>query len=148
MRRRQALAVLGVGALAGCVAPAAEPGDGPDPTPPVTEVTFTAVDADVERPATIEADAGRLVAEGILTGRNSCYVVDLGQAGYTDGADPAFEVVVEAEEDSAEDEACLPVLVELGYRLWVSFEDGSLPARAVVYHDEGEGPVRVADWER
>jgi hypothetical protein len=132
--------------LTGCVGgEGGEDGDedGGDEPPEETGVSLTDTDFEIlesgggtrgdEVAVETDDDAGTLMVEGSLAGRNSCYTAELGSAEY-DAVEDVFDVNVRSFEDRDEDEMCASVITEIEYRVVASFE-GGLPGRTRVRHN-------------
>ena len=117
--------------------------DGDEETPEETDVSLTDTDFEIlesgggtrgdEVAVETDDDAGTLMVEGSLAGRNSCYTAELESAEY-DAVEDVFDVNVRSFEDRADDELCNPVITEIRYRVVASF-DGGTPGRTRVGHD-------------
>lgn len=86
-----------------------------------------------EDSATVERGDDRVVVDGTISGRNSCYTAELKEARYDEGADE-LTVAVRSYEDRADDEACMECIVDIDYRATVEFEGGT-PGEVTVRHN-------------
>lgn len=115
--------------------------------PRFTESSLTALD---ECPSPGEASIAfeneGVTVTGCVVGKNGCTVPMLENVSY-DGEAETVTLVVAAVEERDEDEACTEALVELGYEARVAL-DGTVPATAVVVHDDVNGKREVARAER
>lgn len=170
MRRREALATLGLFGLAGCLAPSSgnsgdtttedEPTTTTSKDTTTTEVTTTTPDggdwsADLT-PVGIECaseDVGdasvafhedRVEITGTIVGADMCYVPRLDRVAL-DEMGGELVVVVASFRDGDEDTACAQCLAAIEYAVDVTFT-GGLPSRVVVKHaaDGSEETVTTA----
>ena len=106
------------------------------PTAPAS-VTFT--DADCERPdaASIESDpdARTVTVTGCITGANACYEAELADVQARED-DDLLRVVVRSYDAAAPGQMCAQVIVNLGYRVDLSFDEDGMPGRVEVRHQQ------------
>lgn len=160
MRRRALLSLAATGLVAGC----AGAGDGPtgDDTETTTATTADAT-TETSTPAPRLTDAAftrrqecpdpgaasvrfeqdpRVLVTGCIRGANGCTVPELADAVY-DADAGVLTVTVATREEGGTDRACTQAIVELGYRVTVSFAD-ALPGVVAVVHDGVDGRREVA----
>lgn len=152
MDRRTML--TGVGALlttlAGCTGAPSEgtPTGSPTPTPAPPRIIDQSLEPreQCERPgtATITTDGDAVVVEGCIVGNNGCHRPVLERAHYDQDADK-LQVRVTTEAPSTA-EACTQQLVELPYRVRVTFANDR-PGTTTVIHDGVNGELQAGDAE-
>ena len=102
-----------------------------------TAVEFT--DADCEKPdtASIETDpdAGTVTVTGCISGANACYEAELADVEASED-DDMLRVVIRSYDASKPGQMCAQVIVNLGYRVDLSFDDGPMPGRIEVHHQQ------------
>jgi len=150
MHRRTLLgmaATLSPLGLAGCAGDG-DSGDGetpgtssptstPTPTPPaIEEATLSVRDIasgqEVDE-ATVTAEDGAVVVTGTIWGSDGCKTASLDAAEYDAGADTLSVAIATRDREDAGD-ACTDALVEIDYRVRVTFS-GGLPGTVAVTHD-------------
>jgi hypothetical protein len=118
------------------------------PTPPSPQVTDQSFEprSNCGEPgaATISVDGDTVVVEGCIVGKNGCQRPVLELATYDDQRDELrVRVATEAPSDT---EACTQALVDLPYRVRVTFVDG-LPGTTTVIHDGVNGQQQAGQAE-
>lgn len=136
--------------LAGCTGTPSEgsPTGSPTPTPAPPRITDRSLELreQCERPgtATITTDGDAVVVEGCIVGINGCHRPVLERARYDQAADELqVRVTTEA---PATAEACTQQLVDLPYRVTVTFANGR-PGTTTVVHDGANGEQQAGDAE-
>ena len=170
MRRRALLGLVGASAvgLAGCTGEAPgggttdspEPTDTPTGTPTgtaepepepivLTDRSFEVTDqacGEGRSEATVsheplDGQAGRVVVDGVVTGRDSCYSARLADVAVEQGDEQTLRIAVEPYVPAEnQGKGCADCIVDVAYQSTVSYE-GAGPFTVVVEH-EGE---RVAE---
>jgi len=158
MDRRTML--IGVGTvlatLAGCTGASTEgtptdsatPTSTPTPTPAPPRITDQSLEAreQCEEPdaATITTSGDAVVVEGCIVGKDGCQRPVLESARYDERADELqVRVTTEAPSDA---EVCTQQLVDLPYRVTVTFANGR-PGTTTVVHDGANGEQQAGEAE-
>lgn len=144
LRTGATVAALG---LAGCTQPGDDPSDDlpptdtpegqdtsePTPEPGVESRTFEVIDSacgEGRNEATVRRDGGRVIVEGVIGGRNSCYTARLQSVSY-EGEELRVEVEAYQPDEMA---ACAQCLVDIEYEATIAFDGGS-PDTVIVTHN-------------
>ena len=112
---------------------------GPSNDSPGTPTAVEFTDADCEKPntASIETDpdAGTVTVTGCISGANACYEAELADVD-SSGDEDVIRVVVRSYDASKPGQMCAQVIVNLGYRVDLSFDDDPMPGRVEVRHQQ------------
>lgn len=103
-----------------------------------TEFETTAAELSVDDPPDVAGDGDSVTVRGTIQyGSSSCGGVELAHAAYED-SQSRLDVLVVAADDSGWSSACSDDLVEEGYRLEATVDDGLRRVAATEHHVFGE----------
>ena len=150
MDRRTVLSGAGtiLAALAGCTSSSGGGAPTDSATPAPLAVTDQSLEpretCDEPGAASISVDGSDVVVEGCIVGKDGCQRPVLESATYDDQRDElTVRVSTEAPSDA---EACTQALVDLPYRVTVTFANG-LPGTTTVVHDGVNGQQQAGQAE-
>lgn len=124
------------------------PTESPSPTPSQPRITEYSLEGrencDEPGAADIAVDGQAVIVEGCIVGKDGCQVPVLDSATYDPDADELLVRVTTEKRSDAD--ACTQQLVDLPYRVTVTFENG-LPETTRVVHDGVDGERQAGEAE-